>query len=246
VRVARVKRFYSAAEAVTAEGGFGIALDGRRLLSPGGRDFVVPAEALARAIAAEWNAQAEEVRPPTMPLTGLASTALDRIAREHGEIVERIAGYAATDLVCYRATHPPALAQRQREVWQPLVDWAARHYDAPLVVTEGVLPARQERASLDAFAAAVAALDDFALAAVSATTAACGSLVIAFALFEGRLDAAAAFAASQLDETFQIEAWGEDSEQAARRCALAAEIEAAAMFLALLRGQPSTERKSRS
>ena len=42
-------------------------------------------------------------------------------------------------------------------------------------------------------------------------TTACGSLVIALALMEGRLDAAAAFAVSQLDETFQIEALG-------RRC----------------------------
>jgi chaperone required for assembly of F1-ATPase len=246
VRVAGIRRFYSAAEAVAADAGFGVVLDGRRLLSPNGCDFVVPTEALARAIAGEWNAQGEQVRPPTMPLTGLASTALDRVARERTEIVARVAGYAATDLVCYRALRPPALAARQREVWQPLVDWAQSRYGAPLVVTEGVLPASQAPASLDAFAAAVAAHDDFALAALSAATAACGSLVIALALIEGRLDAAAAFTASQLDETFQIEAWGEDPEQAARRRALAAEIEAAATFLALLRPQANTERKSRS
>ena len=44
-----------------------------------------------------------------------------------------------------------------------------------------------------------------------------------------------AFAASQLDESFQIEAWGEDAEQAARRRALAADIQAAARFISLLR-----------
>ena len=67
------------------------------------------------------------------------------------------------------------------------------------------------------------------------TSAACGSLVIALALLEGRLNADQAFAASQLDESFQIEAWGEDTEQAKRRAALAAEIVAAARFVSLLR-----------
>ena len=64
--------------------------------------------------------------------------------------------------------------------------------------------------------------------------AACGSLVIALALLAGRVDAGEAFAASQLDESFQIEAWGEDAEQASRRAALAADIEAAARFASLL------------
>jgi len=66
-------------------------------------------------------------------------------------------------------------------------------------------------------------------------TATCGSLVIALAVFDGRLDAAAAFAASQLDETFQIEAWGEDAEAAARRRNIAADIAATARFIALLK-----------
>jgi len=61
-------------------------------------------------------------------------------------------------------------------------------------------------------------------------------LVIALALLEGRLDAGEAFAASQLDESFQIEGWGEDGEQRARRAALAAEIAAAARFTSLLSG----------
>jgi chaperone required for assembly of F1-ATPase len=59
-------------------------------------------------------------------------------------------------------------------------------------------------------------------------------LVIALALLEGRLDAEGAFEVSQIDETFQIEAWGEDAEAARRRAALAADIAAAARFLDLL------------
>ena len=231
-----MKRIYDRAEAVPASGGYGVALDGRLLKTPRRRDLIVPSRALATAIAAEWEAQQGEIRREEMRLTRLASTTLDRDAADREAIVRQLSGYAGTDLVCYRATHPPALVARQQIVWQPLRDWAAERYAAPLTVTSGVIPSTQPAASLAAFAAAVAAYGDFRLTALHAATTACGSLVIALALLEGQLDAGAAFAASQLDESFQIESWGEDREQAERRTALADDIAAAARFVALLRG----------
>ncbi|HEX4185865.1 MAG TPA: ATP12 family protein [Stellaceae bacterium] len=230
-----MKRFYRKAEPVQRAGGHGITLDGKLIKTPGKRDLVVPNEALAAAIAEEWNAQEAEVRAATMPLTRLATTTVDRVATQREVIVRQTANYAATDLVCYRAAHPPALAARQQAVWQPLIDWAVLRYDAPLSVTTGVIPTKQSATSLRAFAAAVAEQDDFALTALHVATAAAGSLVIGLALIEGHLDAAGAFAASQLDESFQIEVWGEDAEQAERRRTLAADIQAAARFISLLR-----------
>ena len=230
-----MKRFYQQTGIVPAAGGYGVALDGKPIKTPAKQPLVVPSAALAGAIAAEWEAQQGEIRPAQMPLTRLASTAIDRVAPQREAIVQQIADYAGTDLVCYRAVHPPELAIRQHAVWQPLADWAALRYDAPLEIVAGVIPKPQPQASLRAFAAAVAEQNDFALAALHLATGACGSLVIALALIEGRLDAAEAFATSQLDESFQIEAWGEDPEQAQRRAALAEDIAAAARFLALLR-----------
>jgi len=231
-----MKRFYKQAGVVPVAAGHGVTLDGRLVKTPGKRDLVVPSPALAAAMAGEWEAQQGEIRRETMPLTRLAGVTLDRGSIEREAVVQKAAGYAGTDLVCYRATRPPALVARQDAVWQPLIDWATERYDAPLVVTNGVIPASQPAASLAALAAVVAAHGDFALTALHAATTACGSLVIALALLEGRLDAAEAFAASQLDESYQIEAWGEDGEQAKRRAALASEIEAAAQFISLLRG----------
>jgi chaperone required for assembly of F1-ATPase len=230
-----MKRFYRKAEPVQREFNHGITLDGKPIKTPGKRDLVVPNQALAVAIAEEWNAQEGEVRAAMMPLTRLATTTVDRVATQRDAIIGQTANYAATDLVCYRAARPPALAARQQAVWQPLIDWAVLRYDAPLSVTTGVIPTNQSAASLRAFAAAVAEQDDFALTALHVATAACGSLVIGLALIEGQLDAEGAFAASQLDESFQIEAWGEDAEQAERRRTLAADIQAAARFISLLR-----------
>ncbi len=89
--------------------------------------------------------------------------------------------------------------------------------------------------ALTALRKAVAARSNFELAALSAVATAAGSLTIALALVAGRIDATAAFDAAQLDESYQIERWGEDPEAARRRTAIKADIETAARFLALLR-----------
>jgi chaperone required for assembly of F1-ATPase len=229
-----VKRVYREVTIRPAMGSWGIALDGRAMRTPGRSELIVPTAALAAAIAAEWEAQQGDIRPATMPLTRLAAAAIDRTRAQRGLVAAEAANYASTDLVCYRAEHPPALVARQQETWQPLLDWAMRRYDAGLAVTSGIVPQPQPPATLKAFAAAVAAQDDFRLTALHTATAALGSLVIALALLEGRLGPESAFAASQLDETFQIEAWGEDAEAAARRQALAEDIAAAARFVQLL------------
>jgi chaperone required for assembly of F1-ATPase len=230
-----MKRHYKSASAQAVEGGFGVALDARALLTPAKLPLVVPRLALAEAIAAEWQAQADEVRPHTMPLMRLASTAIDLVAKRHADVVAEIANFAETDLVCYRADGPAQLVARQRAIWQPLIDWTTLRYDAPLAVTAGIIPVTQKPATLRALAIAVAAYEPMSLTALHAATTASGSLVIALALMEGRLDAEGAFAASQLDESFQIERWGEDYEAADRRAALKADIAMAARFIALLR-----------
>ena len=231
-----MRRVYQRVAVRAGDGGWTVALNERSLRTPAGALLMLPSERLASAIAAEWDAQGQVIDPASMPLFRLAATALDRTAPRRDLIVRDTANYAATDLVCYRAAAPPELVARQQAGWQPLLDWAAQRYDAALACTGGVLPAEQSPAALAAFATFVAAQDDFRLTALHALTAACGSLVIALAVLERRLDAAAAFTLSQLDETFQIESWGEDAEAAQRRTGLAADIDAAARFIALLEG----------
>ncbi len=231
-----MRRIYKVAAAVALEEGYGVTLDGKPLRTPAKRPLVAPVSALAEAIAEEWQAQGDTVDPYTMPMMRLTSIAIDLVAPRRAEILAELVNYAGTDLVCYRADHPPELIQRQRDTWQVLVDWATLRFDAPLTVTSGILPVSQPPATLSAFAAALEAYDAMRLTALHAVTTACGSLVIALALLENRLDAETAFAASQLDESYQIEKWGEDSEQAARRAGLREDIEAAARFAAFLRG----------
>lgn len=236
---AAAKRFYKQAGFGPVEGGHGIMLDGRVIKTPAKAPLIVPFLGLAEAVAAEWEAQGETIRPETMPLTQLASTALDRVASQRGEIVANLVNFAGTDLVCYRAHEPRELAERQALVWQPMLDWLLTRFGARLQVTSGILPIAQNREDIDKLAEFVTACDDWRLAALSSITAAGGSLVLGLAMLEGRLSAEETFAASQLEETYQIELWGEEAEAAKRRALLMDDIRAAGTFLSLCSSQPT-------
>lgn len=230
----RRKRLYRRVAVVPLDGGFGVALDGKPVTTPAKAPLVLPTRPLAEAVAAEWAAQGPEFDPLAMPLTRLAGSAIDLVRPGRAEVIASTAAYSSTDLLCYRADGPPELVARQQASWQPVLDWAALRYNAPLRVTAGVIAIDQPPAALEALHLAVAACDDMRLTAVAAATAACGSLVLALALAEGRIDAEAAAALCHLDEAYQSELWGEDEEAARRREAQRAEIATAARFLALL------------
>lgn len=240
------KRFYDTVSVIAVDSDAGaarmvICLDGKAIKTPRGRLLAVPGAELAEAIAGEWRAQSERVDPATMPMTQLTATAIDRVAEAREHIVDALIGYAAADVVCYRATEPADLVARQHAHWQPLVDWAARRWDAALAVTQGIAPVSQPAEAIAALRAAVERLDDWELTALAAAVPACGSLVIGLALLDGRLDADDAFELSQLDESYQIERWGEDLEAARRRRGVRDEVREAFAFVTLRRGQTAAD-----
>jgi chaperone required for assembly of F1-ATPase len=232
-----LKRFYRETAAGRIDGRITVTLDGRPVRTPLHKPLHLPTEALADAIAAEWDAQVDAVKPDTMPLTQFASTAIDRVSERRDGVIDDIAGYGRTDLLCYRAEAPPALVARQAKTWQPLLDWAAQRFDATLIVTEGVMAIEQPPAALAALRAAVAAQDEFRLAALHDLTAALGSVVLALAVEQQKIDSEAAWDASILDELWQAEQWGQDRDAEERRDHLRLAVFAAARFLSLLQAR---------
>jgi chaperone required for assembly of F1-ATPase len=234
-----VKRFWDNAEVALSGHGWSVLLDGRPVRLPGGAPLRLAPPALAAAIRAEWQVagagKGGEMSYADVPLTRLAGTAQERIAPNPEPVALELARYAATDLLCYRATGPQALVERQAAQWQPWLDWAEARYGARLRVTSGVMHIAQDPGALALLARAVAAYDALALAALGVAVPALGSLVLALALTEGGLDAAQAHALATLDETFQEELWGRDALAAARRRRIGAELEVTGRFLQLCR-----------
>jgi chaperone required for assembly of F1-ATPase len=226
-----VKRFYR--NASVGEGGR-ILLDGRPVKTPGRRDLAAPTAALAEAIADEWNGQDDIVDPRSMPMTGLANAAIDRIAPDAEAFARGLAAYGENDLLCYRVDGPAPLAARQAELWDPILAWAQQRYDVVFELALGIIHMPQPAETLARLAAAVAARDPFRLAGLSPLVTIPGSLIVALALAEGAISLDQAWAAATLDEQWQARQWGEDAQAAAALAERRRDFAAAARFLALL------------
>lgn len=226
------KRFYEKAEAEETEGGYRILLDGKPVRTPARNLLALRTRPLADAVAAEWQAQAKEIDPDTMPLTRLANTALDGVASEMDAVAEDVLRYAGTDLLCYRAGEPERLVARQSEAWDPLIDWAASSLGARFVLAEGVMHVTQPREAIAAFGVHVQAFTDpLALAALHVATNLTGSALIAMAVAKGEISAEEAWAAAHVDEDWNEELWGEDYEATKRRRLRFRDFAAAAFVL---------------
>ena len=234
-----MKRFWDSVSLRVEDGGHAILLDGRPMHLPTGGVLLVGPHRLAVAVAEEWRlaggAKGGTMSFADTPLTQLAGTAQGRIAVDPAPIVDAIARYGESDLLCYRAETPRELVERQTREWQPWLDWASLTLDAPLRVVTGVSAVKQHRDSVAALRRAVADLDHHALAALGIAVPAMGSLVLGLALASGELDADRAHRLGALEELFQLEQWGEDEEAAHRRRSIAADLVLAERFIRLTR-----------
>jgi chaperone required for assembly of F1-ATPase len=229
------RRFYETASsaALAGGGGFELLLDGKPARTPAGRILAAPSAPLAQAIAAEWQAQGEVINPASMPLTRLANSIIDGVSDRADAVAAEVKKYLASDLICYRATSPQKLVERQAQHWDPIAAWAEALLGARFLMTDGVVHIAQPDAALAAAGAAVPR-DAWRLGAVHAATTLTGSALIALALAKGRLSADDGWMAAHVDEDWNIAQWGEDQEAAARRAFRFAEFAAAATVLRLL------------
>ena len=207
-----MKRFWKEVSVDAADGGFTILLDGKPVKTPARQSLSVPTEALAEAIAEEWRAIEGDIDPRVMALTGLANAAIDRVAPDKATFAKGLAGYAESDLTCYRATGPQALVTVQEMAWDALLGWARRRYDVDFATTHGVTHVAQPAGTVEQLNHAVEALDAFHLAGLSPLVEIGGSLVAALALLEGAITPDQAWDAVSIDERWQIEQWGADEE----------------------------------
>ena len=229
-----MKRFWKEAQAVPADGGWTVELDGRPLRTPARQPLALPTKGLADAIAEEWQGAGETVDPRAMPLTGLANAAIDRIATDKDAFSAGLAKYAEADLLCYRADLQEALAERQESEWGSLLTWARRRYDVDFAVTGGVIHVPQPQATVQRLTHAAAELDAFRLAGLSPLVTIGGSLVAGLMILEEAISAEDAWDALTLDERWQAEQWGADDEAAAALASRRSEFLVGARFLRLL------------
>jgi chaperone required for assembly of F1-ATPase len=124
----------------------------------------------------------------------------------------------------------------QEARWDELLAWARRRFDVDFCTTSGIVHVPQPDATVRQLAHAVAAFEPFHLAGLAPLVTTGGSLVVALAVAEGALTPERAWQAVTIDERWQLEQWGRDSEAEAALEARKRDFFAAARFLELLGG----------
>ncbi|WP_324261368.1 ATP12 family protein [Altererythrobacter sp. H2] len=231
-----MKRFYREVTVARADGGWRVLLDGRAIRTPQGAPQVVPTEALAQALAEEWRGQGDDIDPASLPFRDMADYAIDAV--QPAALAQQLLRYAETDTLCYRADPDEPLYRRQQEVWEPLLKAVEARLDVRMERVSGVLHRPQPPETMAVFAARLAAMDPFTLAAVQAMASLAASLCVALSALDPEADVDTLWQAASLEELWQAELWGWDEQAEARRVRRGGDFSAAAAFarLARLRG----------
>ena len=230
---ALVKRFYKSAAVVEKTGFFHVEIDGKPVRTPGRAELAVERSDLADALCAEWNAQGEWIDPQSMPFTQFVNTSIDRVSVQMDGVRDSILAFAGSDLLCYRAETPKKLADLQSAAWDPVLDWLKSEYGATFEISTGVMPVVQSSGAVEKINQRLKTYDAFGLSGLHVLTSLMGSVFLALAVAEKRLEPEAAWSAAHVDEDWQIAQWGGDAEAETRRARRLGEMLVAARFIAM-------------
>ena len=232
------RRFYEKVSIEEVAEGHIIRLDTHKLMTPAKKLLLLPYALLAEAVADEWRQVDEDIILSDMPMSRLVYTALDRVSESYKATAQAFASYGETDLLCYRATHPDTLVQRQDEIWSPYLDWVSATYGVSLQAGAGIAPIKQSQSSIEVLTQIAQGREGLEpnplrLTGLAHGAGLLGSAVLALRMESGEDKAENIWRAAFLDDFFQFEQWGEDSEAMARLEGMKREIETLSDYFSL-------------
>jgi len=208
-----LKRFWKTVDIEEKPDGLAVTLDRRMLKTPNGKPLIVPQEKrlAATLIAHEWDIQDKVIKPHALPLTSIASRAIDALREKQlaEDVHAALLKYLDTDTICFHQDSPELLVDLQKEHWDPLLAWAEETYGVNIRVSKSLFGSDQTVETKARFAEVMKSLDEWQLAAMERSTYTTKSFLIALALVNGRIDAEQAAQAASVEVNSQIERWGE-------------------------------------
>lgn len=119
----RIKRFYDIVDIRrSTENSFSLLLNGKSVKTPLGGPFILPSEAIAAAVASEWQLQKEFIIPNTMPINTVLMTHIDIDSKlDRNEKLLQINRFFQTDTLRFpESDEQSALLNFQNEKWHPI------------------------------------------------------------------------------------------------------------------------------
>ncbi len=230
-----VKKFYDSVSFDQTPDGYQLLLDQRGAKTPAKKPLIVPTKELIAAVISEWQGQGETLDFATMPMSQRQMVFLDQATSEAARWRSVVVGYIQSDLLCYRAEQPPELVTRQEQQWGPVLAWAQKRLGAEFATTNGIISVPQDPALLAGLEKVLEQKSIAEIFILCSLTQITGSAVLALGVVEGEIAPEQGFTLSRLDETYQAEKWGEDSEAVEREAFLKASFDQDLHWLGLSR-----------
>ncbi|KAF7796754.1 hypothetical protein EIP86_007937 [Pleurotus ostreatoroseus] len=213
---ATLKRFWKTVGVETRDGALVVTLDKRPLRTPSGNRLVIPKDKplAATLIAAEWENQDGLLKQHSLPMTSLASRAIDAFGEEETrkQVQMQLLKYLETDTICAKSFHssePVSLVELQKIHWDPLLDWARQSFGVEINITDSFLPKPHPKETMKKFDELLSTFDPWQMAAMERATYTSKSFLIGLALTLRRITAEQAAQAAHVEVNSQIEKWGE-------------------------------------
>ncbi|OCH90299.1 ATP12-domain-containing protein [Obba rivulosa] len=210
---ASLKRFWKTVGIEHRDDALTVTLDRRPLRTPSGKSLLIPRNKrlVATLIATEWENQETLLKPHALPMTSLASRAIDAFTDEKSKREARslLLKYLDTDTVCYHQNEPEALVALQEAHWKPLLTWARSEFGIDINTSDSLLLSSQPLETLQKLDQVMAEFDQWEMAAMERATYTSKSFLIALALVKKRLSVEDAALASHVEVNSQIARWGE-------------------------------------
>lgn len=226
---AKRKRFYKDVGVIRSGDQFEVCLDQRKLKTPLGKLLLIPNEALAVAVATEWDCQKADINPSEMHLTGLCNTVLDNPSKKTKEdVAAEILDFLESDTLCYRMQEPEELVALQSEKWDPVLMWYEKRFGVALEPKSDLAMSQLPQEVCDKVFKHLVSYSLWGLTGIQYGTESLKSLVLCQAAIHQYLTVEQAVTLARLESEFQTSRWGSvewahdlDREQVLSRLAAA-------------------------
>ncbi|KAI9245091.1 hypothetical protein BDA99DRAFT_448060 [Phascolomyces articulosus] len=214
-----MKRFWKHAWVKEEQDGCTVMLDKRNLRTPNGRHvvkFPTKQRALAYLTAAEWEAQTENLKSHSLPLTSIIARGMDVLDPARAEdpaireqVIDKLITYFDTDATCYHEEYPESLTSLQDAHWKPLIAWASETYNVQINTTTGIFAVKQPAETRSKLRSVVEEMDALELAALEKAIMSSKSFLVGLAVVKGALTVEQGAQAAHVEMNAQVDRWGE-------------------------------------
>jgi len=238
-------RWYKAVDVASdGHGKYTVLIDRRPMKSFKDHDIVVPTERLALAVASEWMLQDAFIKPAALPLTRIATAAIDTIPEDRDLVVSSCMSALNTDSICLRHEDSPTLSSFLDKSIEPINAWFTEQFGAPLTVSYAFGPVKHPTELLEKIRSYISELDDMHLAALEQLILVSKSLALSLGIAHSQVSIQDCIRIARAEEEFQVERWGEiPGAHDLDRADVSVKLSSAALFWRLLLPQPPSKNK---